>query len=230
MTGKDLIYKFRLSVEAVVPAFTDTEIIEFLNQAQLKLCYQLINTPFTNVLHVKTSILNPTVNNEFGPYTNSFKFNISHDALNYVSGVFIFKSKDSGAIIKLLPLEIVNSVFIRKFISYPNNIVYLDKPVLFISNLFKDITSEVFSKDLICILPNDINIDISETSSFDYEFQIDYYKTPELIKNNDVDSIELPEIADEIVNVAKTIALGSIYLGQGAQNQTQSQSQAQPQE
>lgn len=227
MTGKDLINKFRLSVEAVTPAFTDTEIIEFLNQAQLKLCYQLLNTPFTNVLHVKTSILNPTINNEFGPYTTSFKFNLPHNVISYVGGVFIFKSKEFSNIIKLLPLEIVNSIFIRKFISYPSNIVYLDKPVLFISNIFKESNSEIFSKDLISILPNDIEIDISETSPFSYEFQIDYYKVPELIKNNNTDSIEIPELADEIVNVARTIALGTIYIGSGTQNQTQSQPQSQ---
>lgn len=234
MNGEDLITKFRISVEAVVPAFTDNEILEFLNQAQLAVCLKLIPNDIVNKLYKKRIFdNNPSTNYDrfddsliFGNYTKTFTFNLDDLILKFTGGRCII-TYNNGNDNMVLPIEIVNSIFINKFISYPNNKVYLDKPVLFITSINELNLNTDKSKNLIIITPNEEDLNIDNSTGIVYKFEIDYYRVPSIITKTT--NVEFEELASDIVETAKQIALNSIYIGGQNMRQTEQQTQQQVQ-
>lgn len=208
VTAQDLIDKFRLAVESVAPAFTDEEICEFLTQGQLTLVKELLSMPISfpaGVLHRKDHDLNTEMESmASGPYSDTpiYYKNLSNlDILKFLSAMVIVDDSDNYKYYSTINIDPQS---IDKFVVTVTNTPYLEKPVVTYTALEKD---DVDYKNLIVIFGKNHNVGANPVYA-----HVEYitYPTPISVSAPSA-PIEFPELADQIVEVAKALALKSLY-------------------
>lgn len=204
VTAQDLIDKFRLAVESVAPAFTDEEICEFLTQGQLLLVKELLSLPIifpAGVLHRKEHDLdNAMIPMSEGAYSDTpiyYKDLSNLNILKFISAMVVVNNMAS---LKYYTTTTIDPKNINKFIVTETNTPYLEKPVVTYTALKKDSVD----KNLIVIFGKNHNVD----GSYVYA-QVEYITYPAPILSTSL--IEFPELAEQIVEMAKTLALKSLY-------------------
>lgn len=205
VTAQDLIDKFRLAVESVAPAFTDEEICEFLTQGQLLLVKELLSLPIifpAGVLHRKEHDLdNAMIPMSEGAYSDTpiyYKDLSNLNILKFISAMVVVDN------IKYYTTTTIDPKNINKFIVTETNTPYLEKPVVTYTALKKD---SVDYKNLIVIFGKNHNVDGSDVYA-----QVEYITYPAPILSTSLSTpIEFPELAEQIVEMAKTLALKSLY-------------------
>ena len=208
VTAQDLIDKFRLAVESVAPAFTDEEICEFLTQGQLLLVKELLSLPIifpAGVLHRKEHDLdNAMIPMSEGAYSDTpiyYKDLSNLHILKFISAMVVVDNTPS---LKYYTTTTIDPKNINKFIVTETNTPYLEKPVVTYTALKKD---TVDYKNLIVIFGKNHNVDGSDVYA-----QVEYITYPAPILSTSLDTpIEFPELAEQIVEMAKTLALKSLY-------------------
>lgn len=206
VTAQDLIDKFRLAVESVAPAFTDEEICEFLTQGQLLLVKELLSLPIifpAGVLHRKEHD-NAMIPMSEGAYSDTpiyYKDLSNLHILKFISAMVVVDNTPS---LKYYTTTTIDPKNINKFIVTETNTPYLEKPVVTYTALKKD---NVDYKNLIVIFGKNHNVDGSDVYA-----QVEYITYPAPILSTSLDTpIEFPELAEQIVEMAKTLALKSLY-------------------
>ena len=207
VTAQDLIDKFRLAVESVAPAFTDEEICEFLTQGQLLLVKELLSLPIifpAGVLHKKEHDLdNAMIPMSEGAYSDTpiyYKDLSNLSILKFISAMVVVDNMPS---LKYYTTTTIDPKNINKFIVTETNTPYLEKPVVTYTALKKD---SVGYKNLIVIFGKNHNVDGSDVYA-----QVEYITYPAPILSTSLTPIEFPELAEQIVEMAKTLALKSLY-------------------
>lgn len=208
VTAQDLIDKFRLAVESVAPAFTDEEICEFLTQGQLLLVKELLSLPIifpAGVLHRKEHDLdNAMIPMSEGAYSDTpiyYKDLSNLNILKFISAMVVVGNMAS---LKYYTTTTIDPKNINKFIVTETNTPYLEKPVVTYTALKKD---SVDYKNLIVIFGKNHNVDDSDVYA-----QVEYITYPAPILSTSLYTpIEFPELAEQIVEMAKTLALKSLY-------------------
>lgn len=207
VTAQDLIDKFRLAVESVAPAFTDEEICEFLTQGQLLLVKELLSLPIifpAGVLHKEHDLDNAMIPMSEGAYSNTpiyYKDLSNLNILKFISAMVVVDNMPS---LKYYTTTTIDPKNINKFIVTETNTPYLEKPVVTYTALKKD---SVGYKNLIVIFGKNHNVDGSDVYA-----QVEYITYPAPILSTSLDTpIEFPELAEQIVEMAKTLALKSLY-------------------
>ena len=210
VTAQDLIDKFRLAVESVAPAFTDEEICEFLTQGQLLLVKELLSLPIifpAGVLHRKEHDLdNAMIPMSEGAYSDTpiYYKDLSKSNLNILKFISAMVVVDNMPSLKYYTTTTIDPKNINKFIVTETNTPYLEKPVVTYTALKKD---SVDYKNLIVIFGKNHNVDGSDVYA-----QVEYITYPAPILSTSLDTpIEFPELAEQIVEMAKTLALKSLY-------------------
>lgn len=219
-TGAELAYKFRLAIEAVAPGFTDTEISEFLTQGQIALVKEALGTPFLmpiSRLHRMQvfdngAFLSREMTNFLYRDSYVFRGELSESVLKLEDVLTAIITMDNNDI--YYSTQVVDPSNISKFLTTATNKPYLERPVSTVTSLLNNDDN----RELLVIYG--ANHPVSQISNVAAIVEYVTYPKP-IDATDDVNPIEFPEFADDIVNVATSLALKSLYNIQGLTQQEQ---------